>query len=392
MKIYVSYVLRHLAVPTFFITLSLVCVVWLTQSLRFIDLIINQGLPVSEFLRLIVLLLPSLFGLVLPIAILCSALYTYNKLNYESEILVLRAAGVSRLGIARPAIILAVVVAMIGYFISLYALPVSYRNFKDLQNYFRDNYASLMLEEGIFNKPVEGLTIYISSRAADDTLKGILIHDNRVPLHPTTLIGESATAQRGANGLQFLMHNATRQQIDRDTGKISLLYFDSYPFDVDFFGQNKVDRGLKSDEMFVSQLLHPDPSLPKKQRNKQIADGHNRLIWPFYNFSLPMMILALMLSGDYNRRGQTKRIMTAVVLAIILISLGMTFKNIASDGKKFAIVLMYVPSALTVLFSLYIIVVAKVPFPRWWKRLDVPAPEIRIPHLDLKFGLQSRVH
>ena len=362
MKIYIDYVLKNLAAPTAFITCSLVCVVWLTQSLRFIDLIINQGLPVYDFLRLIVLLLPSLFGLVLPIAMLCSTLYTYNKLNHESEILVLKAAGVSRIGIARPCIILAIFVTIIGYSVSAYFLPASYRQFKDMQNYFRDNYASLMLEEGIFNTPLAGMMVYVRSRETPDTLKGILIHDSRIPGKPVTLMAESARVERGADGLQFLLTNATRQQIDRKTGEVNLLYFDSYPFDIGFYNVKDKQRGKKSDEMFINELLNPDPTLPKKTQRKQIADAHNRLTWPLNNLSLPLMVMAIMLSGDYNRRGQSRRIITAIIIAITIIVSGLAFKNLAANGSGFAITLMYVPSILTILISLYVLIIGDNPF------------------------------
>lgn len=351
MKIYIDYVLKNLAGPTAFITLSLVAVVWLTQSLRFIDLIINQGLPIYDFLRLVVLLLPSLLGLVLPIAMLCSTLYTYNKLNHESEILVLKAAGVSRMGIARPCIILALIVTAMGYSISAYFLPASYREFKDMQNYFRDNYASLMLEEGIFNTPLQGIMVYVRNRETPDTLKGILIHDNRVPNKPVTLMAESARIERGNDGLQFVLTNATRQQIDRKNGEVNLLYFESYPFDIGFYNTKEGTRGRKSDELFISELLNPDPSLNKKTRNKQIADGHNRIIWPLNSFALPLMVMAFLLSGDYNRRGQSRRIISAIILSIVVIASGLALKNLAAGGKSFAIILMYLPPLVTIMAS-----------------------------------------
>ena len=362
MKIYVDYVLKNLAAPTTFITLSLVCVVWLTQSLRFIDLIINQGLPVYDFLKLITLLLPSLFGLVLPISMLCSTLYTYNKLNNESEILVLKAAGVSRFGIARPCLILAFIVTILGYAVSAYFLPASYREFKDMQYYFRDNYASMMLEEGIFNTPVPTTMVYVRKRESADTLKGILIHDTKTPAKPVTLMAESAKVERGPNGLRFMLYNATRQQVDRKSGEVSLLYFDSYPFDMTFLNTKEDVRGRKSDEMFIDELLHPDPTLDRKTQRKQIADGHNRLVWPLNNLSMPLMVMAIMLSGDYNRRGQSKRIITCIVIAIGIIALGMALKNLAANGKFFFIVMMYVPNAIAIVTSLYVLAIGKNPF------------------------------
>src|SRR3546814_3860924 len=65
----------------------------------------------------------------------------------DSEMMVMRAAGLSQLQLARPAIILAVAVTVGIYAISLYFLPLSFRNFKDLQNEFRNDFSAVRSEE-----------------------------------------------------------------------------------------------------------------------------------------------------------------------------------------------------------------------------------------------------
>ena len=53
------YILRQLAGPFVFFLLSLTGVIWLTQSLRFVDLIINKGLSAGYFAQLTLLVLPG---------------------------------------------------------------------------------------------------------------------------------------------------------------------------------------------------------------------------------------------------------------------------------------------------------------------------------------------
>ena len=355
MKIYIKYILGNIVAPCFFITFSLTCVVWLTQSLKFIDLIVNQGLPVGEFLNLIMLLLPSLVSFVLPIATFCAVVFTYNKLGNESELLVLKAAGISNYGISRPAVILALMMTALAYTNSLFVLPITYSKFKDMQTYFRDNYASVLLEEGIFNSPIQGLTIYIGSKSDDGTLEGILVHDNRKADRPLTMIAEKAVIERGTKGLRFLMQNASQQQVNKRSGEVSFLYFDSYPLDISYYAKNSMDRLKKSEELFVPELLHPDSSLPEKIRNKQIADGHFRITWPLTNLSVALVALSCLLSGGYNRRGQSKRILLAVALSVAVIAASIAFRNIAADGKAIGIYLMYVPIIISLLSFIFIV-------------------------------------
>ena len=104
-----KYILRQLAGPFVFFLFSLTGVIWLTQSLRFVDLIINKGLSASFFAQLTLLILPNVLMIILPIALFAAVLYVYNNLDGDSEIVVMRSSGLGNLALARPALILALV-------------------------------------------------------------------------------------------------------------------------------------------------------------------------------------------------------------------------------------------------------------------------------------------
>ena len=99
------YMLKQVVGVTIFVTVILCFAIWLTQSLRLVDLIINRGLPLSMFGYMAALLLPRFLTIVLPIAMFCATLFTYNRLTTDSELVVLRAAGVSQFAIAKPGLI-----------------------------------------------------------------------------------------------------------------------------------------------------------------------------------------------------------------------------------------------------------------------------------------------
>ena len=94
------YILWQLLGPTVFVTVTLTGVIWLTQSLRFLDLIINRGLSAGDFFYLTLLLLPKILVLLLPISLFSATVYIYHRLKTDSEIVVMRAVGLSP-GIAR---------------------------------------------------------------------------------------------------------------------------------------------------------------------------------------------------------------------------------------------------------------------------------------------------
>jgi lipopolysaccharide export system permease protein len=68
------YVLKQLIGPIALFAFLMTCVVWLTQSLRLLDLVINRGQSAPTFVYLTILILPSLLILILPIAFFFGAL------------------------------------------------------------------------------------------------------------------------------------------------------------------------------------------------------------------------------------------------------------------------------------------------------------------------------
>src|SRR5438128_8773908 len=101
------YILWQCLSMMLFVTAALSAAVWLAQSLRLVDLIVNRGLAVEMFLYLALLILPRFLDIVLPIGAFIAVLFVFNRLTAESELVVMRAAGVSPLSLARPVFMLA---------------------------------------------------------------------------------------------------------------------------------------------------------------------------------------------------------------------------------------------------------------------------------------------
>jgi lipopolysaccharide export system permease protein len=314
---YNKYITRHLVHSTLLITLSLTSIVWLTQALRFIDFMVNQGVSIGIFLTLTALLIPSLLLMILPPAFFCAVLFVYNRLTLDSELVVMQAAGLSRWRLAIPALQAAAMVAVLAYAIALYLQPASYKQFRDMQSFLRNNYVSILLQEGVFNNPVDGLMVFIRDRDSNNILHGILVHDSRQPENSVTMMAEEGKLVETPQGPRFLLKNGNRQEIKQ--GKLSFLNFDSYTLDISLYTKAEDARLPDPQELSLGQLLAPDDSLSDVENNRRVAEAHQRLIWPAYPFALALMGLAVMLSGQFNRRGHWQRIAISALLGAILL-------------------------------------------------------------------------
>src|SRR6201999_394996 len=103
---------------------------------------------------------PGLLDIVLPIGAFIAVLFIFNRLVSESELVVMRAAGVSPFALSRPVLVLAGIACLVLFSLSAYFLPASNREFKDLQFEIRNRFISALLQEGTFTTIAEKLTIY----------------------------------------------------------------------------------------------------------------------------------------------------------------------------------------------------------------------------------------
>ncbi len=311
------YIFRQLFWWTVFIAISLTCVVWLTQSLRFVEMIINRGASALIFLYLTVLLLPTFLSLILPIATFTAVMFGYNKMILDSELVVLRASGWSQFALARPAIILTALLTLAGYFMTIFLIPASYREFKELQFHLRNSYSTVILQEGVFNPVMKGITVYIRARSPGGELLGIIIHDNRKPSEPVTMMAERGAIVAGVNGPRVVMANGNRQEIQGDNGWLSLLYFDNYTFELSGLVKSPNTRFRDSRERYLHELFFPmEQSDEIWDFQKFRMEGHHRLASPLLGLAFVLTGLAFLLTGDFNRRGQMGRIVSAVAAVV----------------------------------------------------------------------------
>ncbi len=330
------YILRQLTVGMLFVAAALTCVIWLTQSLRFVEMIVNKGLSIGTFLALTLLLMPGFLVVIVPISLFAVVLFTYNKLNADRELVVMRAAGISHWALARPALILAGVATVAGFVLSLWIIPLTMKKFHEMQWNITNDLSNVLLQEGVFNKFGDGLTIYVRSRNPDGQLLGLLVYDRRNPEKPVTLMAQRGALVYTKGGPRVLMINGNRQQLERGTGRLSLLYFDSYTVDFATAAGSPGQRERDARELPLSELLAADEAtLGESAYRKARVELHQRLTSPLYNLGFTLIALASLVPATFNRRGQNTEVMTAVAVMVAVEALALGTSNLATANLAF---------------------------------------------------------
>jgi len=362
-----KYVLKQLLVGMIFITVGLTCVIWLTQSLRYVEMIVNRGLTAGTFIYFTILLLPKFLSIILPIATFAVVVFIYSKLITDRELVIMRGAGQSQTALAKPALILAMLVVMFGYLLNLYLLPQSYRTFRALQWDIRYSFSHILLQEGTFNTVSKGITVYVRERTKDGQLLGILVHDQRNEKKPFTILAERGALVESKDGSRVVMFNGNRQSVDPKTHQMSILYFDRNIYELDPPKVSGDIRYREARERTLKELFNlKKADVNLNDYGKFIVEMHKRMISPLSALGFTFVGLACLITGSFSRRNQSRRSVLAVAIIVCLQASVLGLENACAKNLDL-IPLMYA-NAILPIFGGYLLMLRT---PR--RRRTVPA-------------------
>lgn len=336
-----SYLFRQLALTFAFTAGAVTFVVLFTQLFRLLSLVIDNSGTVFVFAELMALSVPTFLPLVLPLAMGIATLFAYHKLATDSELVVMHAAGISPLRQSRPAILLATLMLLACYGLTLSLTPAANRQLVRLQYKVRDSYAILLSRPGTFNDLSEGLTFYAQKRASGNVLEGILIHDTRNPDMPVTIMADSGKILEDAKQPQIAIFNGRRQELDRATGKLSEFAFGQYMLDLNLLRSMPGQRLPDPREQTVSELLNPTKEMLKHRANrKQLnAELHQRLASPILSLSFTLISLCAVYAGSFNRRGLAWRVISAALAMVVVQAAFMALNSLVPRAQELAVLL-----------------------------------------------------
>jgi lipopolysaccharide export system permease protein len=325
------YVLRQLAFSLAAVTASLVALIWLTQSLKLVELVVNRGLSLRVFLELTSLMIPGFTAVILPITTFVVVQFVYQRLSGDRELTVMRAAGLSQWALARPGLILGVISLAVCLVLNLLIVPVSQQAFRRYQFEIRNRAAAFLLQEGVFTALSDQLTVYIRSRAPDGTLHGILVEDDRQPNSRATILAENGRLLPSGNTPRVLLQNGSREEIDRKTGRLDVLTFAEDVIDLSSGGKGSNQLQPDVNELGLAELLHPDPATTRPEDvGKYLVEAHHRLTEPITALGFSLVALVSVLTGGFRRYGNVARPAAAVGVMVGLLASGLAVSSLAT--------------------------------------------------------------
>jgi lipopolysaccharide export system permease protein len=335
MTLFSRYVFRQVANAFVIILVTLTTIVWLATALKQLDLIISQGQGFVLFLKMTFLSLPGLMALIAPNAMLMASLYTLDRMNGDSELIVMTAAGAPVWRIGAPFVVLAAMVCVVILICNLWVMPASMRALRALITQVRTDVISQVLQPGRFSSTEPGLTFHIRDRSPTGDLLGLLVHDERDEKLVMSYLAERGRIISNDDAAYLVMFDGHvhRYEVNDPSKGVQIVAFDQYVLNIsDFSAKDTSSKELRPRERYLSELLNPDPNLLKnKGASGQLrTELHDRFSNPFYPLLFAFLAVAVLGHARTTRESRWAQILLAAGIAVGLRVSGLTASKLVT--------------------------------------------------------------
>ena len=315
------YLLSQLLSHFGFFALVLVGVFWINRAVTLFDQLMSDGQSLLIFFEFSFLTLPNVIKLVLPIAAFVASVYVANRLNSESELVVMQATGFSSFRMARPVAYFGLGVAVMMAILVHFLVPMSRSTMIAERAALSENMTARFLTDGQFTHPSKRVTFYINQIEANGQLRDVFLEDGRNPKEVTTFTARKALFVRGDSGPKLIMFDGMAQTLDRKDARLSVTRFSDFTYDLGALLTRSVGHRRAMQELSTPELLWPTDDVIKESRATVAAlqyEAHSRIAEPFLSTAVALIGFAALLLGGFDRLGQWRQIAFAIALLVIV--------------------------------------------------------------------------
>lgn len=358
MSILTRYIAAELFFPFSISFFVLTFVLLMTRILALADLLFQEGVGFWNIAHILTSIVLYLSGVTVPMAFLLGILLCFGRLTSDSEMIALRASGISLMRIIRPVFFFCVAVFCGAFYLQTTILPQADWQSTLSIKHLEQNALSLLEEK----KWVEGFgnaAIYVEELEADNCFKNIRIHqavqDQRIPRMVYATSGHYTLNEKDRK-IIFSLDNGYLEEPSEKKGSLMRIDFGNYTIEIEL--SQKVFRPPVKDFAHLTSL-----EISEQLRNKDLTPQeykdlvfirHSRLALAFA--CIVFFLLGVPLSVNMSTPDKSTNFSVAGFMAlgwyllmlsgramalkgIIPVELGLWLPNIVLGGLGFLMVI-----------------------------------------------------
>ncbi len=273
---------------TFFLTVAFLnCILMMEKILRLSRLLSGVGATVADMFRVIIYLQPQILMLTIPMSLLLSVLLVYGRMHVNSEIIILKTAGLDFIKISFPVMAFGVVCFFTSVTVSFFIGPASSVRLREEITRIIAVRSTFAIEEGTFNTSFKDLVILVKGKRSPDTLNGIFIYDTRSKEGPRVLTAKEGKIFLQSDSTIGLYLRDGYMNISKGSNTTEL-----------FFGAYKMALSLDTQSSAPKKIEFTPSQLLRAARNSDTERQRTSFYLEFYRrLSLPLVCLILVFLG-----------------------------------------------------------------------------------------------
>ncbi|HFB2047703.1 MAG TPA: hypothetical protein TECP_00041 [Hyphomicrobiaceae bacterium MAG_BT-2024] len=359
------YVFRQAFSAVILILFALIGIVWIGLVLKQLKLVTSNGQDALVLLSITILAIPKLLAVIAPIALLIAVVHVLNRLNSDSELIVITASRGAIWTVAQPLLFLGFIVSFFLFVTNHAVMPWSLRKLRQQVTEIRTDLLTQVLQPGKFSSPEADVVVHIRSRGLDGTLYGLLMQDNRKPVE-ITYLAEKARVVKNNKSAFLAMESGHIVRGESGANHRQILRFDNYAIDLERFERKQSTHIWKPQERYFYELLEVDETAQghggRYHRGHFVAEFHERLSSVLYPFLFVLIALAYVGQAQSTRQNRNKLTVMVSIIAVAFRAGGLVLNNTVALEPIF-IPLMYLLPITGISMSLWLMVINSRPRP-----------------------------
>jgi len=299
------------------ILLAFGLIIWITQAVRLLDLIGEEGNSIKTYFLYILSIIPKFFSRISLIIFFISFVVTISKFEDHNELRALWFSGLEKKKfinyLLRSSLILIAILVVIRCFIVPY--------FSNYSRYLLLNSGvgaiGPLLKQNNFNNPLKKITIYVGKKNQINELEDIILFEDNTDIKKTIIAKSGVVINENNKNLLVLVDGSIQEE--RKDKKISILDFDKTTLDLGQYNKKTVDYYKFNERFFfelIKKLNNKDDQLPNV-----VGELNDRIIMPLFIPSLVLLACFLIITNkEIINNNLLKIIIFTYGIAIIIFS------------------------------------------------------------------------
>ena len=303
------YLAREMWPPFFASLIVAVFIVIATELLPITELIVGHGVKLSLVLWVVLYLLPDILTFSMPAASLMSAIVAFLRLSSDSEIIAMRASGISLRQMLPAVVALSALGLIVTLLIAVFAVPWGNRSFKETLFEMAQAKAATAIRPNVFSEPFPNVIFYVNSFSrSSGAMEQVFVVDRRDGETINTIVAEEGRISylREKQTVMLRFSRGTILAVESAMDAARTIKFETYDLVLELHDMIEAWRSREKSpkELTVPELLEEiGKNEEGVRRNEMVVELMEKITVPMAVFF--MALVGFPLGAQLQSRGRS---------------------------------------------------------------------------------------